>query len=154
MNKTALITGASSGIGKALAEIHAKHGGDLYLVARNKTELENIKQDFESKYGIKVNFLSKDLSLLNSAREVYDEVKNANIKIDYLINNAGFGLRGLFHELSLDIQLQMIKLNVVSLTELTYLFLNDFKKNNSGKVLSFSPPKGHYKQFITLLKPM
>lgn len=85
--KTAIITGASSGIGKEFAKLHAFRGGNLVIVARSKDKLNELKKELENKYNINVMIIVKDLSLSNSAQEIYDEVKNANIKIDYLINN-------------------------------------------------------------------
>lgn len=80
----------------------------------------------------------KDLSLSNSAQEIYEEVKNAGIKIDYLINNAGFGGRGEFHVRSMEQDIQMIELNVITLTRLTKLFLADFVQREEGKILNVS----------------
>lgn len=138
MKNTALITGASSGIGKELAIIHAKKGGDLILVARRKDKLIELKNELESTYKIKVEILVKDLSDLNSPQDIYNEVKQKGIEIDYLINNAGFGGLGKFHELNLNRQIEMINLNVTSLTILTRLFLVDFVKRDSGKILNTS----------------
>ena len=95
---TALITGASNGIGLELAKIHASKGGNLVLVARNKTKLDELKLDLESKYKISVYTIGKDLSVNNSAQEVYEETRKQNIQIEYLINNAGFGDFGMFAE--------------------------------------------------------
>ncbi|TDT71437.1 hypothetical protein EV215_0812 [Hypnocyclicus thermotrophus] len=136
--KTALITGASSGIGKELAYIHAKNGGNLVLVARSKDKLENIKKDIESKYKVKVDIIIKDLSIQSSPFEIYNEVKEKKIDIEYLINNAGFGGIGYFHKRDLSKDLSMINVNIVALTALTHLFLQDFTKKNSGKILNVS----------------
>lgn len=138
MKKVALITGASSGIGKEIARIHAQKGGDLVVVARSGDKLEELKKELEEKHGVKVLAIVKDLGLQNAAKEVYDEVKAANIKVDYLINNAGFGLIGTFHELDLEKQISMMDLNMKVLTVLTHLFLNDFVKAGSGKILNVS----------------
>jgi len=138
MQNTALITGASSGIGKELAKIHASKGGDLILVARSEDGLNEVKEQLESKYSIKVKTIIKDLSNPMAANEIYDEVKSESIKISVLINNAGFGLRGEFDKMSLSRQEQMINLNVLALTQLTYLFLQDFRKANDGKILNVS----------------
>ncbi|MCV6607983.1 MAG: SDR family oxidoreductase [Campylobacterales bacterium] len=135
---TALITGASSGIGKELAYIHGEKGGDLILVARSKEKLEDLKRDLEKKYSNKVTIIVKDLSIVGSAKELYDEVKDLGIDVDYLINNAGFGLGGKFHQLSLERQQEMMNLNMFALTELTHMFLQDFTKRNSGKILNVS----------------
>lgn len=138
MSKTALITGASSGIGKELAKIHAEKGGNLIIVARREEKLIELKNELEIKYKVQVTTIVKDLSATNSAKDLYQEVKKTNIKVDYLINNAGFGLRGKFHELDWDRQMQMINLNMVSLTELMYLFLPEMVKRNNGKILNTS----------------
>jgi len=138
MNKTALITGASSGIGKEFARIHASKGDDLVLIARRKNKLEQLKQELESIYGIKVEIIIKDLSYINAAQEIYDEVIQKGIQIEYLINNAGYGALGKFHELDLNRQVSMINLNITVLTVLTRLFLPDFVKRNSGKILNTS----------------
>jgi len=138
MTKTALITGASGGIGKELAYIHAEKGGDLIIVARSKDKLEDFKKVLEFNHKVEVKVIVKDLSLPNAAKEVYDEVKKENIQVDYLINNAGFGLVGEFYKLPLARQQQMIALNMTSLTEMTHLFLADFTKRNAGKILNVS----------------
>ena len=136
MKKIALITGASSGIGKELAHIHAEKGGDLVIVARRADKLKELKEDLEQNHAATVCTIVKDLSVPGSAREVYDKVKSAGIEVDYLINNAGFGLRGKFHELTWERQNQMMQLNMVALSEMTYLFLPDMVKRNSGRVLN------------------
>lgn len=138
MNKTALITGASSGIGKEFATIHAENGGNLVIVARSEGKLKKLKKELESKHKIEVFVIAKDLTAKNATQEVYDEVKSAGIKIDYLINNAGFGGLGKFHERKLSDDLSMINLNIVALTELTHHFLQDFVKRNDGKILNVS----------------
>ncbi|GAB5563376.1 MAG: SDR family oxidoreductase [Winogradskyella sp.] len=138
MKNVALITGASSGIGKELAYIHAEKGGDLIIVARRQDKLNALKSELEQKHNIKVMTIVKDLSVPNASKELFEEVKSASIQVDYLINNAGFGLRGKFHELSWERQMQMINLNMVALTELTYLFLPEMVKRNSGKILNTS----------------
>jgi short-subunit dehydrogenase len=138
LSKTALITGASSGIGKELARIHAENGGNLIIVARRGENLIELKNELEKKHNIQVTTLIKDLSIVGSAKEIYEEVKALNIQVDYLINNAGFGLRGKFHELDWARQQQMISLNMVSLTELMYLFLPEMIGRNEGKILNVS----------------
>lgn len=136
--KVALITGASTGIGKEFANIHAEKGGDLIIVARSKDKLEALKAELEQKHSIKVMVISKDLSLPSAPNEIYEELAKAGIQIDYLINNAGFGLLGKFHELTWERQLTMINLNMTALTALTYLYLPGFVKRNEGKILNVS----------------
>lgn len=138
MKNVALITGASSGIGRELAKIHAQKGGDLVMVARSKNKLEALKSEFEKEHGTQVLIIVKDLSLPNAPKEVYTEVKTAGITINYLINNAGFGGIGKFHERQWEDDLSMIQLNIVALTALTRYFLPDFVSQNSGKILNVS----------------
>lgn len=138
MKKTALITGASSGIGKELAHIHAENGGDLVIVARSKDKLEAIKKELEAQYDTQVVIITKDLGQANAPLEVYNEVKTKGIEVDYLINNAGFGGIGKFYEREWEKDLAMINLNIIALTALTRLYLPDFVKRNSGKILNIS----------------
>lgn len=138
MNKTALITGASSGIGKEFARIHAEKGGDLIVVARSENKLYDLKRELEAAFNINVFVIQKDLIKPDASKEIYEEVKNAGLKVDYLINNAGFGGLGKFNERSLEYELAMINLNVSALTALTHYFLQDFVKKNEGKILNIS----------------
>lgn len=138
MKKTALITGASSGIGKEFAKIHAEKGGDLVIVARREEKLIALKEELEKKYNNKVLVIAKDLSQANAPKEIYDQIKQEGIQIDYLINNAGFGGRGKFHERAWESDLAMIQVNIVALTALTRFFLPDFVARNSGKILNVS----------------
>ena len=133
---TALITGASNGIGLELAKVHASKGGDLVLVARNKSKLDELKTEFEQQYKIKVYTIGKDLSENNAAQEVYDETQKQNITIDYLINNAGFGDFGMFAETDWNKELQMINLNITTLTQFTKLYLQDMIKRRNGKIMN------------------
>ncbi len=132
----ALITGASNGIGLELAKLHASKGGDLVLVARNKSKLDELKTELETQFKIKVYTIGKDLSANNSAQEVYDETTKQNIKIDYLINNAGFGDFGMFVETDWNKELQMINLNITTLTQFTKLYLQDMVKRKAGKIMN------------------
>ena len=133
---TALITGASNGIGLELAKVHASKGGDLVLVARNVAKLNELKAELEKQYKVKVYTIGKDLSAPNAALEVYNETKQQNIQIDYLINNAGFGDFGMFVDLDWNKQLQMINLNITTLTHFTHLYLQDMVKRKSGKIMN------------------
>ena len=137
-DKTALITGASSGIGKEFAHIHAEKGGDLVVVARSEDKLNALKTELETEHHVKVTVIIKDLTKHGAASEVYEEVKVAGITVDYLINNAGFGGQGKFYQRKWQQDLNMINLNVVALTELTRRFLPDFVARNEGKVLNVS----------------
>jgi short-subunit dehydrogenase len=136
MKKTALITGASNGIGLALAHIHASKGDNLVLVARSLEKLNELKHTLEEKHGISVYTIGKDLSKNNAAQEVYGELKQHSITVDYLINNAGFGDYGLFVESDWTTQEQMINLNITALTQFTKLFLTDMVNRKNGKIMN------------------
>ena len=136
MKKTALITGASSGIGFELAHIFASNGDNLVLVARSKDKLEVLKLDLEKKYDISVYNIAKDLTDITSTKLIFDEIQTQKIRIDYLINNAGFGDFGVFAECNWEKQLEMIQLNVIALTSLTRLLLPDMVKRKYGKIMN------------------
>jgi short-subunit dehydrogenase len=133
MKKTALITGATSGLGYEFVKLFANDGYNLVLVARNEKKLEEIKQSYTN---IEVTIIPKDLSGRGAAKVVFEEMENRGIDIDVLVNNAGFGLMGKFDELDIQKQLNMIQLNVSALTELTYYCLQKMKQRNSGKILN------------------
>jgi len=133
MNKTALITGASIGIGYEFAKIFAKNNYDLVLVARSTDKLNQLAKELSN---VKVLVITKDLSIPGSGKEIYDELKQKNIQVDVLVNNAGFGDFGFFHKAKIEKQLQMIDLNVRSLTELTHLFGSLMVARKEGKIIN------------------
>lgn len=132
----ALVTGASSGIGKHMAYYLASKEIDLILVARNKKEMERIKNSVK----VDVKILSLDLTKEENVYKLYEETKKD--KIDILINNAGFGLFGTFAETDLDRELEMIDLNIKAYHILTKLFLKDFIKRDSGYILNVCSSAG------------
>lgn len=138
MKKVALITGASSGIGLELAKIHAEKGGDLVLVARSTSKLKDLQSELQEKFGIEVLSVPKDLSIPDSALELYDFVKEQGVHVEYLINNAGFGDFGFFHETEWEKEEMMINLNMLTLTHLTKLFGSDMVKKRSGRIMNLA----------------
>lgn len=136
MKQTALITGASGGIGRELAKIHASKGANLVLVARNKARLEELKADLEDHYSVQVYTIAKDLSRPGAATEVFEEVQSLNIRVGFLINNAGFGDFGMFAESDWSKTEEMINLNITALTHLTRLFLPEMLKSRGGKIMN------------------
>lgn len=138
MIKTALITGASSGLGKEFAKIHASKGDNLVVVARSVDKLEKLKKELEKKYEIHVSVIEKDLTKEGAAQEINNFVKFSKIKVDYLINNAGFGGVGKFYERPWHDDLSMIQLNIIALTDLCRKFLPDFVERNEGRILNVS----------------
>ncbi len=142
MNKTALITGASSGIGLELANIHAERGGDLILVARRQKRLEALKEELAKKHGVRVEIVVSDLSQPQAAQQIYQQVKEKNLEVHYLINNAGFGQLGRFEEMDWQRIQDMIQVNITSLTQLTHLFLKEMVVRNEGKILNVASSAG------------
>ena len=132
----ALVTGASSGIGKEIAYYLASLGIDLIIVARNKEDLEKIKKDVN----VNVKIITMDLIIQENVFKLYDMVKSDDI--DILVNNAGFGLFGTFDETDLSRELEMIDLNVTTYHILTKLFLIDFLKKDSGYILNVCSSAG------------
>ena len=135
MANTALITGASGGIGAELARYHAAKGGDLVLVARSGDALEELKQELASAHNVKVVVIVADLSQSESAQAIYQQTEESGIQIDILINNAGFGGHGKFHQRELAKDQAMMQVNMVSLINLTHLYLQGMVARNSGKIL-------------------
>ena len=138
MNNTALITGASGGIGRELAKIHAAQGGQLVLVARSTAKLEQLKTELEAQHNTRTWILSADLTDPNAAARIHQYTNNHNIQINTLINNAGIGGHGFFHEQSLDQQMAMMQLNMGTLTQLNHLYLPAMIANGQGSILNVS----------------
>lgn len=128
----ALITGASSGIGRDMARVLANKNYDLILVARDLKSLKELKNELKTN----VEVISLDLSNTENCKKLYEQVKDK--KIDILINNAGFGDIGIFSKTDIDKELNMIDLNIKTVHILTKLFLNDFVKRDSGYILNVS----------------
>lgn len=132
--RTVLITGASSGIGKAFAYRFAKEGYRLVLVARREELLKQISEDIEKKHGMKVLYFPCDIAA--DPKEVYDVCKENDIQIDILVNNAGYGDYGRFIDGDIDKLQGMIDLNCRSLTALAYYFIKDMKNNGYGHIIN------------------
>ncbi len=135
--KTALITGASSGIGKELAISHAKRKGDLVIVARREEQLQNLKYSLEDQYGIHVEVIVQDLLKKDAAKKVFDQVIEKKIRVEYLINNAGFGSNELFKNTNRTTINQMMQLNMGALTDLCHIFTNYWIEHGiQGKIMN------------------
>jgi short-subunit dehydrogenase len=133
---TALITGASSGIGSALARRFATDGYDVVLVARHGVALDALAVEISRAHGVKTRVIAADLAEPGAGRRLFDDLERAEVVIDVVVNSAGFGIRGRVVDLPLDRQLQMIQVNVTALTELTCLFLPGMLQRNRGGVLN------------------
>jgi uncharacterized protein len=134
--KNVLITGASSGIGAALARVFAREGHDLVLVARSLDRMEVLARELRDAFGATARVFPVDLSVPGAAGTLRERVAREGLAVDVLVNDAGFGMRGGFVELDWARQLEMIHVNMVALTELTRLFVPDMVRRRSGRVLN------------------
>lgn len=134
--KTALITGASSGIGLELAELFARDGYDLVLTARSEEKLQARADDLKAQFGISARIIAKDLSSPQSPDAIFNELQRESVSVDVLVNNAGFGNHGPFHQTDLADELEMIQVNLTSLTHLTKLFVREMVRRGNGKILN------------------
>ncbi len=133
---TALITGASSGIGEALAELCAKAKFDVVITARSESKLKQLAERLAKQHGVSVHTIVNDLSEANGVQSLVSELDKNQLHIDYLINNAGLGDFGLFIDSDIDKQKQMMMLNMVALTELTHRLLPAMKAKGAGRILN------------------
>jgi len=133
---TALITGASSGIGLELASVAARDRHDLVLLARNRERLESIGHGLAEEYGVRTTILAKDLRERSAPSEIGRDLAERGIAVDVLVNNAGFGIYGFFAETPLDRELEMIQVNIAALTHLTKVFLPGMLERRAGRILN------------------
>jgi hypothetical protein len=133
---TALVTGASSGIGLELSRVLAREGHDLVLVARREPELKAVAEELKSRYGAQSTVICADLSQPDAAERVFEDVTTGDRQVDILVNNAGFGGQGRFAETDGTAEQRMLAVNVVALTALTKLFLPSMVARRSGRVLN------------------
>src|SRR2546426_1505292 len=138
MSKTALITGASGGIGYELALLLARDGFDCILVARSRDKLDELAARLESEFRVKTLVVARDLSKPSAVDEIYEEVSAASLNVDVLVNNAGFPVFGLFAQTDLQLELEMLQVNVVALTALTKLFLRGMVERRAGRILNLA----------------
>jgi short-subunit dehydrogenase len=140
--KTALITGASGGIGAELARLFARDGYDLVLVARSADKLSRLAEELKRDHPVSVRILPEDLANPEAPGQIHEELAAASVRVDVLVNNAGFGLSGRFAEVGVEGALEMIQVNVVALTHLTRLFLADMLARGEGKILNLGSITG------------
>tara|TARA_E500000178_G_C16993345_1_gene741921 strand:- start:918 stop:1751 length:834 start_codon:yes stop_codon:yes gene_type:complete len=135
--KLALVTGASTGIGYAIAKELARRGANLILsaTARSEDKLHELSSEIKD-LGSECHIFLEDLSRLNSGRSLYDQIKLQNLHVDLLINNAGYGRWGTFHEVEMEDYADMIQLNITSLSELSHLFIPDMISKGEGGVIN------------------
>src|SRR5437660_6552395 len=136
MSKTALITGASGGIGYELALLCARDGFDCILVARSRDKLDELAARLESEFRVKTLVVARDLSKPTAVDEIYEEVSAASMSIDLLVNNAGFPVYGRFVDTDWQAELDMLQVNVVALTALTKLFVRGMVERRNGRIMN------------------
>jgi hypothetical protein len=134
--QTALVTGASAGIGVDLAECFARDGYDLILTARSEAALKEVAANLAAKYGVKAQVIAQDLGAIGAGAALAEKIKAANLSVDVLVNNAGYGHAGALTSSDLPTQLGMIDLNVRTLVELTYLYWDKMLASKRGGVLN------------------
>jgi short-subunit dehydrogenase len=130
---TALITGASSGIGFDLAHLFARDGHDLVLVARSEAKLRELARVLEGRHGIRAQVIVADLARPDAPAEVW---KSVTSEVDILVNNAGYGLGGKFVDNDLITELEMIQVNIAALTHLTKLFVRPMVERGRGRIMN------------------
>ncbi|KZN59141.1 hypothetical protein N473_03015 [Pseudoalteromonas luteoviolacea CPMOR-1] len=138
MANTALITGASGGIGLEFAHLHAQQGGDLVLVARSQDKLDALAKELEVKHSIKTTVICEDLSQPHAAQRIFAKTSALNIEVDVLINNAGFGGHGVFYQRDMVADQQMVQVNITALTDLTHLYSKEMVARQRGRILNVS----------------
>ena len=136
--EVALITGASMGIGKELAQIFAADGRDVVLVARSEDKLQSLAQQLEAAHGITAHVVPSDLTDPAAPAAIFASVRSKGLEIDYLVNNAGFGATGPFAELGLEPQMDMLQVNIDALVALTYHALHGMLARRKGRILNIA----------------
>jgi len=130
----AVITGASNGIGMELARLMAQRGHNLILVARSAHKLQTLSKALAAEHGVTVHALALDLAVPGAAQSLYDHCRQQGLAVNILVNNAGFGDYKPVVDASVNVYREMLQLNVVTLTELTCLFVKDFKRQGYGRI--------------------
>lgn len=131
-----MVTGASAGIGLELAKCFARDHHRLILVARREDKLKTLADQWRRDYGTETHLYPQDLSRPQAAQSLFEATVKAGLVVDILVNNAGFGLYGHFAELTIERQLEMMRLNMLALTHLTKLYLDGMLKRKQGKILN------------------
>ena len=142
-NKTILLTGASTGIGYAMAHLLADQGANLIITARGRDKLEDLAKELKDK-NIQIQIFTQDISEANSAKNLFNQIEQANLSVDLLINNAGYGRWGEFTEIDMEDYENMIQLNVTSLTELSYLYAKKMAERGSGGIINIASTAALY----------
>jgi uncharacterized protein len=140
--RTALVTGASLGLGNELARLFAKDGVDLVLVARNEAKLEALARELADAHGVAAHVVASDLCRPGAATEVFEETERRGLTVDFVVNNAGFGSNGHFLDLDRAREVEMVQLNVTALVELTHLYARPMRDRGFGRVMNIASTAG------------
>lgn len=136
--KWALVTGASSGLGVDFAKVLAAKRYNIILVARREERLNEVREQLERDYGMKAVVIPMDLAVEDAPNRLYNEINNRKLQVEVLVNNAGYGLYGTFVEIDRERELEMLKLDILTVTHLTKLFLRDMVDRDSGYILQLA----------------
>ena len=142
VKRTALITGASAGLGKEFAGLFAKDGHDVILVARSEDKLKALAADLSKTHHIAAHVVAADLTDPAAPQRIFDDVKARGLAVDFLVNNAGFGSNGAFLDLPLARESEMIEVNIKALVKLTHLFTEPMRQRKLGRVLNIGSTAG------------
>jgi len=142
MNQTALITGASGGIGYEFAKLFARDHHDLVLVARSAAKLTQVADELQREYGISAEAVPLDLTTASAPQSLFDQLQRESIAVEVVVNNAGYGVLGQFAQVSLEDNLGQIQLNITALTHLTRLFLGPMIERRVGRILNVASTAG------------
>lgn len=142
MDNVGLVTGASSGIGRELARLHAERNRDLVIVARREGELNDLKRELEAAHRVRVRVVAADLTEAEARVRLVDDLRADGIFVEYLFNNAGYGYLGTFHEQNWGKLAGMIDLNVTAVTHLTHLLAPAMVEYGEGRILNTSSTAG------------
>lgn len=134
----ALVTGASTGIGRSLCDEFAAQGINVVLLARDVSSLRQVKREIEERYSVDATVIGCDLAEEGAAANIYAQIKKQNIEITYLVNNAGFGSYGLFTKIEESLERSMINVNITALTELCRLFVPAMIRQGQGRILNIA----------------
>jgi short-subunit dehydrogenase len=141
-DRTALVTGASSGIGREIAELFASKGCNLVITARREELLQRLKKNLEERYSINVDMITEDLSDINSAERIYNYCISNDLSVDILVNNAGYGLLNTFDKISLKEHVDFVNVLSTSVVTLTHSFLSGMLDREFGRIINISSISG------------
>jgi hypothetical protein len=140
--KVALVTGASAGLGEQFAQLFAKDGHDVILVARSASRLEALASKLEQEHQVKAHVLPGDLGRPEVPQQLFEQVRAKGLEVEFLVNNAGFGSTGPFLEQELAKEVEMVEVNCTALLKLTHLFARPMRERGSGRILNVASTAG------------